>query len=42
MNWLRIANSLSLIWEDKPHIIALLALGLVVFTYVVLDARRRQ
>jgi len=38
MDWL--ADSVRQIWEERPDIIALLALGLIVFAYVVLDTWR--
>jgi len=40
MNWFQIAKGVRQIWEDRPDIIALLALGFVLFGYVVLDARK--
>ena len=40
VNLFRITSGVRQVWEDRPDLIALLALGLIVFVFVVLDARR--
>jgi hypothetical protein len=46
MDWSGLAKSLHLLWERKPGAVALTALGLVVFLFLVIDAwyhkRRRK
>jgi hypothetical protein len=35
-------NGIKQIWENKPGVLVLLALGFIVFIVVVLDARRHR
>jgi hypothetical protein len=42
MNWSQLTSGVKQIWESKPGVVILLALGFVVFIIVVLDARRHR
>lgn len=42
MNWSQLTNGVKQIWENRPGVIVLLALGFVVFIVIVLDVRRHK
>jgi hypothetical protein len=42
MNWSQLTNGVKQIWENKPGVVVLLALGFLVFLFIVLDARRHR
>jgi putative copper export protein len=42
MNWSQLTNGVKQIWETRPGVVVLLALGFVVFVIIVLDARRQR
>lgn len=42
MNWSELTSGVKQVWQSKPGIIVLIALGFVVFVLIVLDARRHR
>jgi hypothetical protein len=42
MNWSQLTSGVKQIWENRPEVIVLLALGFVVFVIIVLDARSHK
>jgi hypothetical protein len=42
MDLTELARNLRLLWEQKPGALALMALGLVVFLFLVVDAWRHK
>jgi hypothetical protein len=42
MNWSQLTNGVKQIWENDPGVVVLLALGFLVFLFIVLDARRHR
>lgn len=40
MDWFEILSGLKLIWDTKPGALVLLALGFIVFLFLVIDAWR--
>jgi len=42
MNWSALVNGFKQIWENKPGIILLLGLAVVVFVFLVIDTRRHR
>jgi hypothetical protein len=42
MNWSQLTSGVKQIWENKPEVVVLLALGFIVFIIIVIDARRHR
>jgi len=42
MDWDQFAKDIHLIWDSQPVAILLLAVGFLIFVYLVIDARRHK
>jgi len=42
MNWSQLTSGVKQIWENRPTVVVLFALGFVVFVIIVLDTRRQR
>ena len=39
MNWSQLTSGIQQIWENKPGVVVLFAIGFIVFVIIVVDAR---
>jgi hypothetical protein len=42
MNWSQLTSGVRQIWENKPGVVVLLAIGFLVFVFIVIDAWRHR
>ena len=42
MNWPQLTNGIRQIWENKPGVLLLMALGFLVFVFIVVDTWRHR